>query len=196
MKTQFWIPLLLCCLLLTACATSSLDTSEAESGNNTNESADSSVQPTLSAFDIALTEQAKATPRPTVTPPPTSCNEVSGVCLQYVFDGERCIYEGPTSFNAKEQIIVLFENKSDIDIQFHIIKHIGTQTIQDMADYWGEREPVFRAPPSWSRDAYSVDQMPGDSSHWTNSLDAGIYTMRCHNERDGGWFGDGFIVEN
>ena len=66
----------------------------------------------LTSCATAAPEPTATDVPPTATPEPTSCEEVEGICLELTFDGESCIYEGPTDLNPGP-VTIIFHNEGD-----------------------------------------------------------------------------------
>ena len=63
-----------------------------------------------------------STPLPsTNTPIPISCEAIEGVCLELTFDGESCLYEGPTSITTAP-ITLIFRNDGDVPAATNMIR--------------------------------------------------------------------------
>jgi len=107
-----------------------------------------SEPPTPNPMQMAMTDQALTqevvTPIPTVTPEPKSCNEVDGVCLWLSFDGEGCIYDGPTEIKRGAVTLIYFNNSERLTGTNLVRLHEG-KTVQDIIDYTAEVNP--HAPP-------------------------------------------------
>lgn len=159
---------------------------------------DTSVPPTLNAMEVAMTEQALtmevATPLPTTTPHPSSCEDVEGVCLLHSFDGEECRYEGPTEIEPGS-ITLLFLNHSEERAAVNIVRHNDDKTIQDAIDYLNQ-EPAPEHHPAWSSEfgAYG-GASPDNSWAWEGILEPGIYHTVCGIAGSFG-FGTGITVED
>ena len=116
--------------------------------------------------------------------------------LRLTFDGESCIYEGPTTLKAGP-VTLLFFNESETTAYAGVVKHTGDKTIQDMIDYTGE-EPSSKHAPSWTQVIYAyVNVLAGESSTWEGVLESGIHTIVCIRILPhGAWFGTGLTVED
>jgi hypothetical protein len=117
--------------------------------------------------------------------------------LRLTFDGESCIYEGPTLLKAGP-VTLHFYNDSDEEAAMDFVRHTGDKTIQDAIEYIGdEPSTVIRAP--WARTlGVNYKRVPaGESFSWDMDLEAGIHTMVCIRAVNRGvWFGTGLIVED
>jgi hypothetical protein len=134
---------------------------------------------------------------PTNIPKPISCEAIEGVCLELIFDGESCLYEGPTSIMTVP-ITLIFRNDSDRAATTNMIRLKGDKTIQDLIEYNGE-EPSQTHHPSWSVEIPGVWRTtgPGESHVWEGVLEPGIHAVVCFSCCPGGvWFGSGFSVED
>ncbi len=67
--------------------------------------------------------------------------------VQLTFDGEQCIYEGPSVLSAGEgQVEVVFHNESSEDSFFDFGRLAEGRTTQGLIDYFAE-DPSRDAPP-------------------------------------------------
>jgi len=131
---------------------------------------------------------------PTDTPGPRSCEEVEGNCMMLSFDGETCMYHGPTEFNSGP-VTLIFRNESGGPAAANLVRHTGVETIQDMIDYIGEEPSSSAHRPSWTRELGTWDLIgSGRVYTWQGVLEPGIHTMVCDSPRYGIWFGGGFAV--
>jgi hypothetical protein len=144
----------------------------------------------------AGSSEATPAPEPTATPEPTSCEEAEGICLEVTFDGDSCIYEGPSRLHAGP-VTLFFHNESGSSAAVNLVRHIGDETIQDVIDYIGE-EPSTKHHPSWTEELGTASITDRSETHtWEGVLEAGIHHMVCYTVRPfGGWFGAGFTVED
>lgn len=156
--------------------------------------------PTLNALSVAVTQQALtkevATPIPTVTPGPTSCEEVEGVCLRLAFDGVNCTYEGPAEIESG-QLKLIFINESGGMASAGLFRLIEGVTFQDVIDYT-EEEPYTLNPPPFVFVVNSFFGMmkEGRSHIREGVLEPGIHTLVCVREDPPRLFyGGGFLVE-
>jgi hypothetical protein len=78
-----------------------------------------------------------ATPLPTYTPESTSCDEVGENCLEFTFNSENCIYEGP-DFLKTNRVTTIFLNESEGNAKGGLLRHTGGETIQELNDCIGE----------------------------------------------------------
>lgn len=138
---------------------------------------------------------------PTSTPILTSCEEVEGSCLELSFDGDSCIYEGPSDMEAG-QVALIFHNESDGWAAANLIRLLEGKTIQDVLVYNGE-EPSTKHAPSWSVSVPGVynEIEAGESHFWEGVLDPGIHALVCARtppwpDPIGVWFGTGITVEH
>jgi hypothetical protein len=138
-------------------------------------------------MDLAMTQDALTTRQSTPTVP-TTCSEVKGSCLSFTFDGQNCIYEGPTNLEPGRTTL-LFLNESEEVSSLEIGRHGEDKTIQDMIDYIEYYRTVFDYPspmplPSWWQYRFfdcCGRVIPGSSSMGEVYLQPGIYTVICFN---------------
>ena len=143
----------------------------------------------------AMSATETSMPEPTSTPGPTSCEEVEGICMKLLFDGEKnCVYNGPANLNTGP-VTLIFLNESESLAAVNVMRHTGDETIQDMIDYLGE-EPSTKHHPQWSEEVGTWKIISSGKNHiWKGTLEPGIHTMVCASPKFGGWYGGGFTVE-
>jgi len=141
------------------------------------------------------TPETPATPvLPTRTPAPASCEELEGTCLNLTFDGEGCIYEGPTEV-ASGPVSLLFHNMSDEFAAVNLLMLLDGKTIEDVIEYSGE-EPTTKHHPPWSRELGTYKATAaGRNRHWKGELEPGEYFMVCAGFSSGVWLGTGLTVK-
>ena len=141
---------------------------------------------------LAATPQSAAPETP--TPAPTSCDEVEGNCLELSFDGESCVYKGPSDLKTGSATL-LFLNESDQGAAVGFLKHYMDKRIQDAIDYFGEG-PSTRATPGWTLKLNVPGNVPpGQPETWNGVLEPGTYSMICGNwDPHMLWFGGGVTV--
>jgi len=127
-------------------------------------------------------------------PAGTTCQDVGGTCLDLTFDGEACIYQGPTEV-AVGFIALLFHNTSDGEAAVNFLELLEEKTIEDVIEYIGE-EPATGHHPWWSRERGSWQPIPtGTSQKWEDNLTPGDYFMVCARVSPlGVWLGTGLTV--
>jgi hypothetical protein len=131
---------------------------------------------------------------PTDTPEPTSCEEVEGNCFMVFFDGENCMYMGP-SIQEKGPVTLLFINNGDWPARVNLVRHKGEESIQNMIDYMGP-EPSTNHAPDWAVSLGPWKAVGSGKRHTSEELlEPGIHTMVCADPRYGMWLGGGFTVE-
>ena len=148
------------------------------------------------ATPVAPTVPPTVTPvPPTDTPEPPSCEKVEGNCLWLSFDGESCIYEGPTALKAGP-ITLLFLNESETTAYAGLVKLTGDKTIQDLIEYNGE-EPSTKHAPFWTQTIFAYQVVPeGGSNIWKGLLEVGTYGMVCIRVTPhGAWVATGLTVD-
>ncbi len=83
--------------------------------------------------------------------------------VRLTFDGEQCIYEGPSVLSAGEgQVEVVFHNESSEDSFFDFGRLAEGRTTQELIDYFAE-DPS-RAAPSWDVGVWFQPRIPANSS--------------------------------
>jgi len=128
---------------------------------------------------------------------PLSCQTVEGVCLELTFDGENCVYKGPSEIEAGP-ITFIYLNESEKSAYVNMLQHTGDKTIQDAIDYIGE-EPSTKHHPDWTLEipGFFRSVSAGNSYTWEGELEPGIHHMICANVTPlGVYFGGGFTVED
>ncbi|MFB3098592.1 MAG: hypothetical protein ACE1ZX_00970, partial [Acidimicrobiia bacterium] len=69
--------------------------------------------------------------------------------VQLTFDGEQCIYEGPSVLSAGEgQVEVVYHNETSEESFFNFVRLDEGRTTQDMLDYLAD--PNSSGAPSWT----------------------------------------------
>ena len=162
-------------------------------------STETPVSPLLSAFDVAMTQDALTTQQPTPTLL-TTCSEVNGACLSFTFDGENCTYKGPTDLKpGRTTLILLNESQEATSLGFG--RHHEGKTIQDIIDYVETYLTVLDSPspmpiPDWWQNQRSGSVYPGSHAIWEVYLPPGIHTFICFNGAPFYQnFGTGIVVE-
>lgn len=169
--TSFWLWLLFGCLLLVPISGCTPATQEMPNPT--------SISATILSTEISGIE---------------SCEEVEGNCIELFFDGENCLYNGPSEF-LTGPVTLIFFNESESIAAVNLVLHTGDETIQDMIDYIGE-EPSSAHAPAWTRALGTWELIrSGVIYTWEGNLESGIHTMVCASPRDGIWYGGGFTVE-
>jgi hypothetical protein len=143
-----------------------------------------------------------ATPKaqPTTIPPtdaPKSTPTAEIPHLELTFDGESCIYEGPTEINPGVATFSFINNSEGVAAANMIILDEG-KTIQDVIDHNGP-EPSQKHAPVWSSDVpYIWEEInPGEIHTWEGRLWPGLHALVCARiEPLGVWFGTGITVES
>ena len=151
------------------------------------------IPPELTATQIEPT----ATHVPSTNiPNPTSCHEVEGNCLELSFDGDTCVYKGPTEIKPGSVTLLLL-NESRGGALAGLVRLRDDKTIQDVRDRFVE-EPItehgtpWTIPINWPWRGVP----PGESYVWEGDLEQGIHTLVCARITPFGvWFGAGFTVE-
>ena len=123
-------------------------------------------------------------------------DDIEDGVLRLTFDGESCIYDGPTALKAGP-VTLLFLNESDDHAAVNLLILPGDKTIQDMIDLI-EEEPFKPYGALWARELGTYrDVRPGESQTWEGILEPGIHTMVCVRLMPlTVWFGTGLTVED
>ena len=162
------IPLTVVVLLLPAC------------GDSADDSADTTLAPTTT------------TEPTTTTTEPTTTEAVEVLSLRLTFDGESCIYEGPTVL-AAGPVDLLFVNESESYATADIRRLTGDKSLQDMIDYMGD--PPSPYDPPWAENVSPWQRLsPGKTSTWEGNLEAGIHITMCIEQPGGSAFGAYFAT--
>lgn len=115
--------------------------------------------------------------------------------LNLIFDGESCIYKGPTELTPGP-VELFFYNNSGGMAAVNFLMHLEGKTVQDVIDYIGE-EPTLKHAPAWTQELGTYEMInSGDMHDWEGNLEPGIYHMVCVRIVPFGvWFGTGLTVE-
>jgi hypothetical protein len=116
--------------------------------------------------------------------------------FRLTFDGEECIYEGPTTLKAGP-VTLLFFNESEGPAAVNLDRLAEDKTIQDLIDFIGE-EPSEKSHPYWARPLGTWGNVdPGESHTWEGVLEPVNHTLVCARLVPFGvWFGTGLTVED
>lgn len=123
----------------------------------------------------------------------TSCSTTENGIVTY--DGERCIYEGPTDLQPGPYSLQ-FKNESDGLAAVGVAVLTRGYTIQDMIDFMDENPNADR--PYWSKGLGTYKFIDaGEDYSWELELETGEHTIAC-TEIIGHivTFGTGLIVED
>ena len=130
-------------------------------------------------------------------PPATEAttDAVDPVPLRLTFNGESCIYDGPTELTPGP-VELVFLNESEGNAAVEMVSIGEGYSIQDVIDGFGT-EPAIGHAPSWTHELGTWKmKLPGESHRWEGDLEAGLYAMTCVLQSPwGGWFGTGLTVE-
>ncbi len=99
--------------------------------------------------------------------------------VQLTFDGEQCIYEGPSVLSAGEgQVEVVFHNESAEESFFWFGRLDEGRTTQEMIDLSVDPSP---GPPSWTVDVWRQDIMAANSSSIPvmRTVAPGLHNLAC-----------------
>ena len=135
---------------------------------------------------------------PTSTSPkdsPKSQATESPPQLELSFDGENCMYDGPSEINPGDATFSFINNSQSIAAANMIVLDEG-KTIQDVIDYSGP-EPSVKHAPVWSSDVpYIWEEIdPGEIHTWQGRLWPGLHVLVCVRiEPFGVWIGEGVLV--
>jgi hypothetical protein len=100
--------------------------------------------------------------------------------VQLTFDGEQCIYEGPSVLSAGEgQVEVVYHNETSEESFFNFVRHDEGRTTQDMIDYLAD--PNSSGPPSWTTGVWGQSNIPANSSSIPvmRTVAPGLHTLGC-----------------
>ena len=100
--------------------------------------------------------------------------------VQLTFDGEQCIYEGPSVLSAGEgQVEVVFHNESSEASFFWFGRLDEGRTTQEMIDLIAE-DPSATAP-SWTVDVWTQERMLANSSNGPvmRTVAPGLHNLAC-----------------
>jgi hypothetical protein len=139
------------------------------------------VPPTLAPI------QATSTPLP-----------LSGVQLVLTSDVGSCVYKGPTPIKAGQPVTLVLHNESAEPASMALMRHFGTETIQNMIDYLGE-ESLPKHAPTWVVHVNGVwKHLGAGASHtWEGTLQPKIHTLAsATREPHGAWFGVGSLLRS
>ena len=191
---RWLIPFTLVVLLLAACGDTADDGADTTLARTTTTTA---VNTATTSTRPATTEATTTTEPTTTTAEPTTTEAVEVLSLRLTFDGESCIYEGPTVL-AAGPVELLFLNESERFATAHISMLTGDETLQDMLDYVGDPPSPFEPPWATRVNAWHPVN-PGKTSTWEGDLEASIHTVACIDTHmtDGGgaYFATGLTVE-
>ena len=128
----------------------------------------------------------------TTTTEPTTTEAVEVLLLRLTFDGESCVYEGPTVLTAGP-VELVFLNESERWATADISRLTGNKTVEDMIEYMGDPPSPFDPP--WADHVTPWHPvMAGKTSTWEGNLEAGIHTTACIELFSGGGFGAYFAT--
>ena len=100
--------------------------------------------------------------------------------VQLTFDGEQCIYEGPSVLSAGEgQVEVVYHNESSEDGLFNFVRLDEGRTTQDMIDYLADDQSS--GPPSWTVGVWLQSRIAANSSSIPvmRTVAPGLHTLGC-----------------
>ena len=103
--------------------------------------------------------------------------------VQLTFDGEQCIYEGPSVLSAGEgQVEVVFHNESSEDSFFIFGRLDEGRTTQEIIEYIAV-DPSRQAP-SWWFDVWKQERMAANSSSIPvmRTVAPGLHNLVCGTE--------------
>jgi len=99
--------------------------------------------------------------------------------VQLTFDGEQCIYEGPSVLSAGEgQVEVVFHNESSEESFFNFGRLDEGRTTQEMIDYLADNPT---GPPSWTTGVWVQLYIAANSSTIPvmRTVTPGLHTLAC-----------------
>jgi hypothetical protein len=148
-----------------------------------------------SQTDDAAVEDTTTTTEPTTTTtePTTTTVAVEVLLLRLTFDGESCIYEGPTVLTAGP-VELVFLNESERWATADISRLTGNKTVEDMIEYMGDPPSPYE-PPWAERVTHWHPVNTGKTSTWEGNLEAGIHITSCIELFSGGGSGAYFATE-
>ncbi len=100
--------------------------------------------------------------------------------VQLTFDGEQCIYEGPSVLSAGQgQVEVAFNNESSEESFFWFGRLDEGRTTQDVIDYITD-DPSAE-PPSWTVGVWALNNIPANSSSTPvmRTVAPGLHNLVC-----------------
>ena len=103
--------------------------------------------------------------------------------VQLTFDGEQCIYEGPSVLSAGEgEVEVVFHNESSEDSFFNFGRLDEGRTTQEIIDYIAD-DPTSDAP-SWWFDVWVQTRIAANSSSIPvmRTVAPGLHNLVCGTE--------------
>ena len=119
--------------------------------------------------------------------------------VQLTFDGEQCIYEGPSVLSAGQGFEVVFHNESAEESFFWFGRLDEGRTTQEMIDYIAV-DPSSHAP-SWTVDVWLQERMAANSSSIPvmRTVAPGLHNLVCGTEASSslpqhGYFGGELTV--
>jgi hypothetical protein len=149
---------------------------------------DAAVEETTSTAAATTTVESTTT----TTTEPTTTEAVEVLLLRLTFDGEHCIYEGPTVL-AAGPVELVFVNEGERFAQGDIFRLTGNETLQDMIDYMGDPPSPFEPP--WVEHVNSYHPTnAGKNYTWEGNLEAGINITMCIDIVGGGGYGAYFAT--
>ena len=113
--------------------------------------------------------------------------------LRLTFDGQSCIYEGPTEITPGP---VVFAQTVSRRPDSPLAPNTQGATFQDMIDYISP-EPSTVYQPAWTHALGTRSRIPsGESRTWERDLESGQYIMVCLRQSTPllVWFGTGITV--
>ncbi len=132
---------------------------------------------------------------PTATPETTSCEEIEGNCLELIWDGESCTYEGPEEIKTGS-VTLIFRNKTEEPAGTGLVRLLGDATTEDMIDFVNQSTTRDH----WPSFALVLDAgwaYPGKSNIWEGFPELGVHTMVCFTDPPWDiWVGGTFTVED
>jgi len=126
-----------------------------------------------------------------------SCATDSDESLRLTFDGETCVYKGPTVLTAGPVELTFVNETSDAVAQVNLARVTGDQTAQDIIDHiGGDGTPSEK--PAWALDVVRKSAPPSGGTYlWEGDLEASNYILVClgYNPGLGVWYGSWLTVE-
>ncbi len=99
--------------------------------------------------------------------------------MQLTFDGETCVYEGPTEMEPGPVTLVI-SNESDDYGGAWFVELIQDHTIDDFHEYWGEYPAPGGYMPGWTQTIVREAALTaGRTVEWQGDLVEGTHALVC-----------------
>jgi hypothetical protein len=126
-----------------------------------------------------------------------SCGTDSDGSLRLTYDGETCVYEGPTELKAGPVELTFVNESSDPAAAMSLARVMGDQTAQDLIDHIGG-DGTASEKPAWVLEVVTEIASPNGGVYvWEGDLEASNYGLGCFgsNPSVGVWYGSWLTVE-